>query len=242
MNTATHTTKSARYLPAPHRRKRRISRKTATLFCRILIIVLAILLGWILGDGFALTAGEGDVLTFVDQADTTTQSMQDTPGLTTLEVQTTTAVQTLLSGIDLDPALQEAIFEMCHYDANRFCAVMAIAFSESRFDPDAVGDNGDSIGMMQINTTAQAERIEALGVTDLTDPLQNASVAVDYLLWLEDNLGSSDPYSKHAIYMAYNMGLTGCREALQNGICCTDYSTRTLATYHTYLEWMGVND
>lgn len=239
MNTA-HT--ANRNLPAPHRRKRRISRKTTTIFYRILIIVLAILLGWILGDGFAPTAGESDVLTIVDKADTTAHPLQDTPGITTLEVQTTAEVQPLLSGIDLDPTLQEAIFEMCHYDANRFCAVMAIAFSESRFDPDAVGDNGDSIGMMQINTTAQAERIEALGVTDLTDPLQNASVAVDYLLWLEDNLGSSDPYSKHAIYMAYNMGLTGCREALQNGICCTDYSTSTLATYLTYLEWMGVNN
>ena len=234
MNPTTATmTPSYRNLPAKRRKKAHPS-------CRFLIVVLAILLGLIFIDGILPKAGEGDVLTFVEPQPQA--QPLDTPGITTLEVQTTTECRTLLVGIaDLDPALQEAIFEMCHYDTNRFCAVMAIAFSESRYNPDAVGDNGQSIGMMQINTTAQADRIEALGVTDLTDPLQNALVAVDYLLWLEDNLGSADPYSKHAIYMAYNMGLTGCREALQNGISCTSYSTGTLETYHAYLEWMEVN-
>ncbi len=231
----TTMTHAPRNLTAP-RRKKRVSRKSMQAFCHILIAILAILLGIVLGDGLALRAGEDEVLIFQEP------QAQDAPIITTLEVQTTTeCCPPLLEIADLDPALQEAIFEMCHYDINRFCAVMAIAFSESRYNPDAVGDNGQSIGMMQINTAAQADRIQALGVTDLTDPLQNVAVAVDYLLWLEDNLGSADPYSKHAIYMAYNMGLTGCREALQNGISCTNYSTSTLATYHTYLEWMEVN-
>ena len=80
---------------------------------------------------------------------------------------------------------QWAIFEQCGQDAELFCAVMAIATVESGFDSQTVGDDGDSIGMMQINTRWHTGRMEALGVTDLTDPEQCAAVAIDYLLELE---------------------------------------------------------
>lgn len=100
----------------------------------------------------------------------------------------TTAVK-LLESVPLDAETQAAILELCGGDRDTFCAIMAIAWVESRFDTDAVGDNGVSIGMMQVNTRWHTGRMEALGVTDLTDPVQCAAVALDYLRELSEGYG-----------------------------------------------------
>ena len=68
--------------------------------------------------------------------------------------------------VDLDAETQWAIYEACGYDPGLFSLVMAIAEHESEFQPDLQGDNGQSIGMMQINTKWHTGRMEALGVTD----------------------------------------------------------------------------
>ena len=53
---------------------------------------------------------------------------------------------------DLEAETQWATFELCGQDTDLFCATMAIAYSESRFAANLLGDNGKSVGMMQINT------------------------------------------------------------------------------------------
>lgn len=146
----------------------------------------------------------------------------------------------LLSAADLDPEIQWAIFEACGQDASLFCATMAIAYVESRYTTDLIGDDGLSFGMMQINTKWHTGRMEALGVTDLTDPVQCAMVAIDYLKELEAITGAS--LEDHALYMAYNMGPSGARKAQANGRTSTDYSEAILSTYHGYMmemEWAG---
>ena len=50
---------------------------------------------------------------------------------------------------------------------------IAIAYAESSGNPDAVGDNGDSIGLWQINLPNHPE----YEGSDLTDPQTNASAA-----------------------------------------------------------------
>ena len=145
----------------------------------------------------------------------------------------------LLSSASLDAETQWAIFtEVCGQDPSAFCAVMAIAYTESRFTPDLVGDDGLSFGMMQINTKWHTGRMEALGVTDLTDPVQCAMVAIDYLKELEAITGAS--LEDHALYMAYNMGPSGARKAQANGRTSTDYSEAILEAYRDYMaemEW-----
>jgi membrane-bound lytic murein transglycosylase MltF len=96
--------------------------------------------------------------------------------------------------------------------------------------------------MMQINTTAQADRIEALGVTDLTDPVQGVTVALDFLDWIAQRLAPESPetaYGSDAIFMAYNMGYAGSQKAIAQGITSTDYSTSVREVYQGYLETMG---
>lgn len=57
--------------------------------------------------------------------------------------------------------------------------IQAIGWWESRFQPDA--ENGGCVGIMQVAPQWHKERMDRLGVTDLTDPRQNMMVAVDYM-------------------------------------------------------------
>ena len=57
--------------------------------------------------------------------------------------------------------------------------VQAIIETESNWDPEA--RNGDCVGLMQISEKWHQDRMERLGVTDLTDPYDNILVGVDYL-------------------------------------------------------------
>lgn len=57
--------------------------------------------------------------------------------------------------------------------------IQAVCYVESRFQADA--ENGGCIGIMQVYGKYHKDRMERLGVDDLTDPKQNMAVAVDYL-------------------------------------------------------------
>ena len=136
--------------------------------------------------------------------------------------------------VALDAETQWAIYEACGYDPGLFSLVMAIAEHESEFKPDLQGDNGQSLGMMQINTRWHTDRMEALGVTDLTDPVQCAAVAIDYLQELESRYGFEA--ESEALLMAYNMGPSGARKALNEGRTSTDHSREIMTVYQGYLE------
>lgn len=57
----------------------------------------------------------------------------------------------------------------------------ALIWQESRFKADVVSDDGNCIGLCQINQKCHKKRMKRLGVTDLTDARQNIAVAADYL-------------------------------------------------------------
>lgn len=57
--------------------------------------------------------------------------------------------------------------------------IQAVGWVESRFQADAV--NGDCVGIMQVSEKWHKDRMERLGVTELTDIRGNMLVAVDYL-------------------------------------------------------------
>ena len=145
------------------------------------------------------------------------------------------ATPTLLPSVPLDKETQRAIFELCDNDTELFCAAMAIAYKESRFIPAAVGDDGHSIGMMQINQQWHTERMERLGTTDLTDPIQSAAVGIDYLKELTGTFGWVDG---EKVYIAYNAGAAQASEWIANGVASTAYSREALALYHSYLTEM----
>ena len=57
--------------------------------------------------------------------------------------------------------------------------VESIIEAESSWNPKA--QNGDCIGLMQVSESWHQDRMERLGVTDLTEPYDNILVGVDYL-------------------------------------------------------------
>ena len=59
--------------------------------------------------------------------------------------------------------------------------VIAVIWRESCYQVDAVGDAGQAIGLMQIQPRWHQERMDRLGVTDLTDPRNNILVGCDIL-------------------------------------------------------------
>lgn len=145
------------------------------------------------------------------------------------------ATPTLLPSVPLDKETQWAVYEVCGNDNELFCAAMAIANRESRFTPTAVGDDGRSVGMMQINQRWHTERMERLGTTDLTDPIQCAAVAIDYLKELTATFGW---VNGEKVYIAYNAGATQASEWIASGITSTEYSRECLALYQGYLAEM----
>ena len=186
----------------------------------------------------AQAAAVGAVAVFAIGMAVTSASSYIGPTATPEPTPEVTATVKLLESVPLDAETQAAILELCGGDQDTFCAIMAIAKTESRFDADAVGDNGASIGMMQINTRWQTGRMEALGVTDLTDPVQCAAVALDYLRELSEGYGFGW-ITDHSLYMAYNMGPGNARIAIDGGTASSGYSRAALTAYGDYTQEMG---
>ena len=82
---------------------------------------------------------------------------------------------------ELPEDMQNIVMDVCkEYDLSP-ALVIAVIEKESLCNPNAVGDNGQSIGLMQIYEYWHEDRMERLGVTDLFDPEQNIRVGVDIL-------------------------------------------------------------
>lgn len=104
--------------------------------------------------------------------------------------------------IALDESVQLYIIELCKEKHISPALVMAMIERESRCNIDIIGDNGNSLGLMQIQPKWHQERMDRLGCTDLLNPYQNVTVGIDILLEL---------YSKNEdtawVLMAYNGGI-----------------------------------
>ena len=81
--------------------------------------------------------------------------------------------------------------------------VKAIIMEESGGNPNAIGDNGESIGLMQIQPKHHKKRMEELGIVSLFDPQENVILGCAIL---------SDLYDKYGNYedalSVYNSGNT----------------------------------
>lgn len=103
--------------------------------------------------------------------------------------------------VPLDEDLQRYIFEQCEEKGVDPKLVLAMIYVESSFRPSAIGDKGNSFGLMQIQPRWHQKRMDKLGCTDLLDPYQNVTVGIDYIA---DLIGRKD--SIEWALMAYNAG------------------------------------
>lgn len=87
----------------------------------------------------------------------------------------------LIYDVPLDVELQLFIINECEKVNIDPAIVMAMAEKESTFKADAIGDDGDSLGLLQVQPRWHQERMDRLGCSDLFDPYQNVTVALDFL-------------------------------------------------------------
>jgi soluble lytic murein transglycosylase-like protein len=79
--------------------------------------------------------------------------------------------------------------------------IFAMAYRESTYNANCIGDGGESFGLLQIQPKWHYGRMLELGCTDLLDPYQNVVVAIDYLA---ENLERYGDIAKALV--AYNRG------------------------------------
>lgn len=103
--------------------------------------------------------------------------------------------------VPLDEGLQDHIFKLCEEHELDPAMIIAIIKRESDYKASTIGDNGDSLGLMQVQPKWHYERMERLGCLDLLDPYQNVTVGIDILVELF-NKGKSVEW----VLMAYNGG------------------------------------
>ena len=119
--------------------------------------------------------------------------------------------------VPLDAELQTYIAETCGRYGVDVPLVLAIIGQESNYKAHAVGDSGNSLGLMQIQPRWHQGRMDRLGMDDLLDPHQNVTVGIDLLAELIEHGGE-----KWAV-MAYNAGAVAADNYMAIGVT-TDYA------------------
>ena len=82
--------------------------------------------------------------------------------------------------LPLDDELQKHIERLCKEYEVDAAIIFAMIEAESGCDPNCVGDNGRSYGLMQIMEECHHERCVRLGADNLFNPYQNVLVGIDF--------------------------------------------------------------
>ena len=109
------------------------------------------------------------------------------------------------SDVPLDGETQALLHSACEEAGITYELALAVIRKETEFQ-NVMGDNGNSYGYMQIQPRWHEERMERLGVTDLTDPYSNFRVGCDFLAELLSK------YTLEEALTAYNSGKPGKSE------------------------------
>lgn len=104
------------------------------------------------------------------------------------------------SDIPMSAKNQRLLWQACEETGVVYELALAVIWKETNFR-NIKGDGGDSYGYMQVQKRYHKDRMERLGVTDLTDPYSNFLVGCDYLY----ELLAKDKGLEWAL-MAYNGG------------------------------------
>lgn len=137
--------------------------------------------------------------------------------------------------VPLDFEFQSFIIQLCEEHHIDPAVVIAMIDTESGFNADAVGDSGNSLGLMQIQQRFHLDRMDKLGVTNLRDPYQNVTVGVDYLHELLEYYGGNIDKA----LIAYNAGQVGAYNYyFSQGIFSNHYSQKVLGKIENLTEGM----
>ena len=140
--------------------------------------------------------------------------VETTKAISTVQTTKETTTQPTLTywdEIPLKAHLQDYIARECEKVNISPTIVLAMIERESNFDKDAIGDNGESYGLMQIKKHYHMERMERLGCMELLDAYHNVRVGIDILAELVDE-GDGIEWA----LMAFNGGRTYANEMAEH--------------------------
>ena len=127
--------------------------------------------------------------------------------------------------VNLDADLQRYIIETCEEYTINPSIIIAMCFYESSFNADAIGDNGECMGLMGISPKWCWPEMEKLNCPDMRDPYQNVTVGIDIF---SQKLAKYDWNTEMAL-MSYNAGDAGAHRLWFNkGIYSTTYSSNII--------------
>lgn len=106
------------------------------------------------------------------------------------------------SDVPLDAETQRLLYQACDETGIRYELALAVIWQETDFK-NIMGDGGESFGFMQVQPRWHGERMERLGVSDLSDPYGNFLVGLDFLAEL------TGKYDLTEALTAYNSGKPG---------------------------------
>lgn len=137
--------------------------------------------------------------------------------------ETTVETQPKVIGYDvpLSEDLQHYIISLCEGKNIDPAVVFALIWRESRFNPASIGDNGNSLGLMQIQERFHSGLMAEFGCDDLLDPYQNVTIGIAILA------GHVNYYNGNVEMglMAYNAGKAGAYNAyFSKGVYSSPYS------------------
>lgn len=117
---------------------------------------------------------------------------------------------------------QDFLHTACQESSVPYALALAVIEKETGFR-NVIGDDGASCGFMQVQERWHWDRMERLGVTDLSDPFGNFRVGCDFLAELLDK------YPVEEALTAYNSGSPGE----------SDYSRSVMENYEKWKEVVG---
>lgn len=127
-------------------------------------------------------------------------------------------------GGDFPEEIQDFLWEICEERNLDFYILTAQIEAESSYKSNTIGDNGASIGYMQIQKKWHKKRMESEGVDDLHNPKANIKVGTNYLKELYEKYEGD----WHKTLMAYNMGETKAKELWRLGKYSSEYSIKII--------------
>ena len=168
--------------------------------------------------GYGYVEGQKIICTFTDD-----MKVIDASEPIILE-ETTTEIK--FYDVPLSEDLQLHIFAECEKYNLSPALVIAIIERESTYNADRVGDNGKSLGIMQIQPQWHSHRVDELGIVnfDWFNAKQNISIGCHYLAELYAKYGD-DIYT---VLMGYNGSPRYVRDMLNAGLV-SDYALEVSA-------------
>lgn len=178
-------------------------------------ILAVVLVSFIMEKFTAEPETEVEATIVIDEPPTPEEEAQAVPvepmTLVVVEEPEVVAVDPVRDDIPLDADMQRLLYKACDETGVPYELALAVIKQETNFQ-NIAGDNGNSIGYMQVQPRWHNRRMERHGVTDLADPYGNFLVGCDYLA---EMLGKGR--GTEWALMAYNGGPTYANKMAKAG-------------------------